>query len=603
MAKVKGYPGKPDVPAVTEDPRTENGGWFFYGDRHDKDSLSPIFDSSINFGPDGATYGSHGTSASAQPQQRYRLGALQLSKQTTSVGLASTASSGSGDYRYDNNAMWSMDPAYQDGGACWKITNGTFTTVLTAMSNGSTLHMRGWSNLATSTNLSDVGPTSIQSFIGGPMHLAGTPMNGIVPGFGSMDANDYFYPAYQWIGIGNSWPSSYTTYNTSATNLGSYVNVQFLGLSQVDQAPLYVTTMKGGTTEGVRVQVQRVQWTTTTPTVTQMFTNTTVPAASGTSVGGNNMNNKIRDKFCSNWFVDPRDVSGNTRCFYFPYFDTNQNYHPFVITWNKTTDVFARETDITVATGGLSNTDQLADISSLVSDQPTHTTSFTYNETFVSGGTRYLTVMHFDTREQYPNTTGPRMFVTYSVNATNPKQLTFHSKVVIPKTPRNLVWLNDAHTMVGIFMVNQFNIYTFNASTGWTLTTTIGEFVYNCGRDSQDRIWYTTNSARFGGASGTGFMDTHVLTPSLPVSITITPETTSYEYAGTPLNSFVNVSAINAAGVRIATSVKLVIQGGSMTFADNSIVKTVTTLTTGALQVDTIITGAGFTNIIASVEV
>lgn len=599
MAKVKGYPGKGGTPAVTEDPRLENGGWYFYGDRHDKDSLSPIFDSSMTFAADGANYSNHGFDA--RPGQRYQLGALQLSKQTTSVGLASTFNTNNGDYRYDNNAMWSMDPAYQDSGGSWKITNGTFTTVLTQMSNGSsTSQFRGWPSLATTTNLSEVGPTSNNTgIVAGPMHLVGTPINGIVPGFSTQDGNDYHYPAYQWLGIGPTWPSSYTSYYTSTTNLGTYFNVQFLGMSESDQTPMYVTSVKSTGSSGVQVQVQKVRWTTTSPTVTQMFTNNSVPTASGTSVGGNFMNNKVQDKFCSNWFVDPRDVSGNTRCFYFPYFDTNLNFHPFVITWNITTDVFARETDITIATGGRSNTDQLVDISALESAQPTHTPAFTFNETFVSGGTRYITVMHFDTREQYPTTTGPRTFITYSVDAGNPKLLTFHSKVTMPKTPKNLVWLNDAHSMMGVFMNMQFNIYTFNSSTGWTLTTTIPEFVYNCGRDSQDRIWYTTNSSRF----GVNYYDTHILTPSLPVSITITPELTNYEYAGTPLNSYVNVSAINAAGTRIATSVKLVIQGGSMTFADNSVVKTVTTLTTGALQVNTIITGAGFTNIIASVEI
>ena len=93
------------------------------------------------------------------------------------------------------------------------------------------------------------------------------------------------------------------------------------------------------------------------------------------------------------------------------------------------------------------------------------------------------------------------------------------------------------------------------------------------------------------------------MTPTLPVTVSITPENTSYSYAGSNINTFVNVSAINASGARIATSVKLVIEGSSMTFSDSTTTKTVTTLTTGDLQVDTIITGAGFTNVTASIEI
>ena len=40
-----------------------------------------------------------------------------------------------------------------------------------------------------------------------------------------------------------------------------------------------------------------------------------------------------------------------------------------------------------------------------------------------------------------------------------------------------------------------------------------------------------------------------------------------------------------------------------MTFADGSTVKTITTLTTGDLTVDTIVTGAGYNNMSASVEI
>ena len=114
-----------------------------------------------------------------------------------------------------------------------------------------------------------------------------------------------------------------------------------------------------------------------------------------------------------------------------------------------------------------------------------------------------------------------------------------------------------------------------------------------------DRIWYTKPSSVYGG----NYPELHLLTPTLPVSITVDPENANYTYSGSDINTFVNVSAVNASGTRIATSVKLVIEGSSMTFSDGTTQKTVTTLTTGDLQVNTIITGAGFTNIAASIEI
>ena len=52
----------------------------------------------------------------------------------------------------------------------------------------------------------------------------------------------------------------------------------------------------------------------------------------------------------------------------------------------------------------------------------------------------------------------------------------------------------------------------------------------------------------------------------------------------------------------LISNVRLVIEGGAMTFDDGSTVKTVTTLTTGDLQVATKVVGAGYTNVTASIQ-
>jgi hypothetical protein len=169
----------------------------------------------------------------------------------------------------------------------------------------------------------------------------------------------------------------------------------------------------------------------------------------------------------------------------------------------------------------------------------------------------------------------------------------------MPSTPRSMIWLNDTHTMMGIWFNNSFGIYSWNDTTGWNSTTVLNHQVQSIGRDSLDRIWYVKASSKYGGT----YTELHLLTPTLPVSITVVPENAAYTYSGTTLVSYMDVSAINASGTRIASSVKLVIEGSSMTFSDDSTSKTVTTLTTGDLQVATKVISAGFTNVSASIEI
>ena len=53
MAKVYSYTGESAWPAIIEDPRPGNDGFFIYGHRHDKQSLTPQFNSKLNFDVSG----------------------------------------------------------------------------------------------------------------------------------------------------------------------------------------------------------------------------------------------------------------------------------------------------------------------------------------------------------------------------------------------------------------------------------------------------------------------------------------------------------------------------------------------------------------------
>ena len=165
----------------------------------------------------------------------------------------------------------------------------------------------------------------------------------------------------------------------------------------------------------------------------------------------------------------------------------------------------------------------------------------------------------------------------------------------VPATPKNIVWLSDDKTILGIFCHANFYVYTFSSTSGWTQTGNF-PFQFNAvGRDNLGRVWAQD--------SGPGYGRLHLLTLNVPVNIVVTSDATSYNFAGTTVTANLTVNTYNYTGARIATSVKLVIDGGSMYFAGNNLTKTVTTSASGDTVVPVTITGGGVSNIIASAVV
>ena len=64
-----------------------------------------------------------------------------------------------------------------------------------------------------------------------------------------------------------------------------------------------------------------------------------------------------------------------------------------------------------------------------------------------------------------------RTFITFTIDGSDPKKILFHSKFTVPATAINMVFLNDARTLLAIIMANQTNIYSFTPATGFALAT------------------------------------------------------------------------------------------------------------------------------------
>jgi hypothetical protein len=614
MAKVYDYKGEISLPVLLEDPRVTSNAIYFFGMLHDKNSLSPVFNIKINTNSIGNSiaYFSNLNNSIDQTDgvSNIKLDQLFLKKPTVHVNPKQAAAGSAAQTLtppLDNVMWWTLDRSYEKGDNNQLISDGISTTFLMtygSFTQGTVITYRFlYGPLSNSQRLDEASGLVVgyASGVSGSrnVHFIGVnSVSKLVFGIGGyIDQNQFYGPYYGWTAIGPTWPTSTNTNYSSTTNIAGGSEVQFIGLSLLDNNPLFIIINR--TTYTVATTVQKVVWQSTTPTVTQMYSISSAIPAGGTNAGGNRMGGATAyPASCSQWFTDPRIAGGTTKCWYYPYFDVNRNFHPLLYTWDQTNDTFNRETDITI-TGDLSSVH--ANMTGLFVSSTSAQINICSNmicHTFVNESNRYVMYINIDSRNQYPTTPGPRTSVTYLVNSTNPKELTYHSKITWPDTPKNFVFLNDSQTLFGMFFQSMFKMYAWNNSTGWQETVTINKQVTACGRDADGRIWYVQSSDILSSASP----ELHILTPSLPVTITINSEFSSYDYAGTPINTYLNVSAYNASGNRIVADVKLVINGGSMTFSDSTTVKTITTLIDAEKQQNIIITGAGFSNITASVE-
>jgi hypothetical protein len=343
-------------------------------------------------------------------------------------------------------------------------------------------------------------------------------------------------------------------------------------------------------------------------TLTTLHTFNTIPSAAGTSAGGNRtttFGNAIV-KFASNTFPDPSSA-GNT-AFYVPYLDVNGRYHPHFIQWNRTTDVFVRNSDITVdwAAAGQQTNVWAPDTTSAASTSTGHGLQrFWYNETFtVTAGettTRYLTLIQTH-GNGIVNDADPlrRTIVTFRINPANPKALIYHSHVVVPRTIQNTIWLSDDKTVLGVVTFDNFYIYSFNQTQGWTLVVDLPFRMEAVGRDMLGRIWAVDP-----GILNAGRL--HLITPNIPATVRVNLAQTSYNYQGVDINSTGTVDALSATGQRVAVPIKLRVVGNGLKIINGEaeeVTELVVQTNTSAVTTFNIrVTGAGTNSIFASIEI
>lgn len=340
-------------------------------------------------------------------------------------------------------------------------------------------------------------------------------------------------------------------------------------------------------------------------TLTTLSTINATPSAGGSSAGGarGTAFGNTRPKFSSKYFTDP--LSASNRAWYTPYLDVNGNYVPFYYQWTPSTNTFTRNTNITVNWGGgnTQSTFWLPDTLSAANSQASHAMqTLWYNEVFQvnNAGTRYLTLFQLHgSGNVYDAQPKMRTLVTFSVDAADPKILTYHSNVVIPTTPQNIVWLDDFRTLLGVIAQNNFYIYSFSAANGWVLTANLPYRYDAVGRDASGRIWAVDAGPALYGRL-------HIITPAVPTTVSVVTASSVYNYQSTPINSTATVNAYDASGNRIVANVTLRCEGSSIRIVVGGVELTEYTVTTSASADTTInirVIAAGQTNIVASVNI
>lgn len=402
------------------------------------------------------------------------------------------------------------------------------------------------------------------------------------------------------VGTGNTGSYTLSTASTVVTTSGWWF--YFTGTNVTT-----LSTFSGtATVTGTNIVIGQISTGTIAVNANIFSSNTTVLATGttitsfgfGSNAGGNRGSSfgNLIPKYASKTFVDPS--TSTTYGFYVPHVDTAGNYVPIYYQWNRNNDSFRQVYGVTMnySTGTSLSTYWSPDTASGSSIDVNYGMQRLWaNEVFVSSSTRYLMFMQLHGAGGILDTTAQlRTFPTYRIDPTDPTKLTYFSKIEVPANPKNICWLSDDRTIIGIITHSAFYVYTFAASNGWTQTGYF-PFQFNAvGRDNLGRVWAQD--------TGPGFGRIHLITLNVPVNIVITSDASTYYYAGSVNTANLTVNAYSYTGARIATQVKLVIDGGSMTFAGNNLALTITTSASADTVVPVTITGGGVANIIASAK-
>jgi hypothetical protein len=208
-----------------------------------------------------------------------------------------------------------------------------------------------------------------------------------------------------------------------------------------------------------------------------------------------------------------------------------------------------------------------------------------------------------------PNTRTMLTFSTPGTSGTNDNLLTFHSAYTfytLADIPKNFMPMSGSTMQANTPLVVvpqtyktsffKFVDYAAGQPVGWFPASVYNTEFRTIGQDATGRMW--------GYAMDKNNGNIHIVTPTLPVNVSVVMAATNFTYTGTTIGTTATVNAYDWAGNRLAANVQLTIDGSTMLFATNSSKSyTVGTSSSGDTSVALNITGGGINNIYAAISV
>jgi len=157
---------------------------------------------------------------------------------------------------------------------------------------------------------------------------------------------------------------------------------------------------------------------------------------------------------------------------------------------------------------------------------------------------------------------------------------------------RGVMPLEDDYTKFLVIGDSHSEVWTWNNSNEeYDFTSTIEISARSAMTDSLNRLWMYDEQD-----------NVHLISNNVPLTVTIDTEYSSYNYQGTTISSYVEVSAWDVDSNRMDSDVLLTLEGSTY-FLDDTQSKQVTTTSGSAYQVDIKITGTSFTRMFGSIVV
>ena len=208
------------------------------------------------------------------------------------------------------------------------------------------------------------------------------------------------------------------------------------------------------------------------------------------------------------------------------------------------------------------------------------------------GANKYVNFLITETPTKSAITMDAFRVHTFLIGGADNSHLTYKSTAEPGFRMRGIMPLEDDYTKFLVIGDSHSEVWTWNEGLEeYTFTSTINVTTIGAMTDQLNRLWIYDDQD-----------NAHLISNTSPLTVTIEPEYSSYNYQGTTISSYVEVSAWDMDSNRMDADVQLILEGSTY-FLDDTQSKEITTSSGSETQVDIKITGTSFTRMFGSIVV